>query len=382
MKSRLEKEIQDLLVEAPDLESKLECLRIFKNDHFKKIQREDISGRKSLPEVFSELTEIADIVLSSALKLAEDETSRVYGFPTFIDNDGNLLQSEFAIVAMGKLGGREVHYGSDLDLIFLYSRNGDTGGRQVISNKEYYAKLVQRMISYLSAHTLRGYAYKVDTQLRPSGNQGPLVSSLDTFADYQRNHAQIWEKQALLKARFVCGDTAFGKLLPDQFHQLIFSTDFPSNLAQEIHRMRLRMEKEIAQEGPRRLHYKLGSGGLADIEFAVQYLQLKMGKIFENIVVGNTLEAIERMGERDILKTKEFNAFKTAYLFYRLLEMRMEVIFELKSGYLDPQSELLENLSETMGEPSQAALLEKFQDFRKEVRQTYLRIMQADAHEY
>lgn len=376
MMESLKKELKILVEEAPDLEAKLEALRIFKNDHFKVIQEADLAGKMSLPTIFQALTEIADTVLGMALKIAEDETSKVYGFPTFIDNDGNLLRSEFSIVAMGKLGGREVHYGSDLDLIFIYSRNGETEGRQVISNREYYAKLVQRMISYLSVYTLRGYAYKVDTQLRPSGNQGPLVTTLDAYADYQRNMAQIWEKQALLKARYACGDDAFGKTLAEQFQQFIFSTEFPPNLNQEIHRMRLRMENEIAQENERRLHYKLGKGGLADIEFAVQYLQLKMGKIFEYIVVGNTLEAMNRMGEREILKKNEFEIFKDAYLFYRLLEMRMEVLFELKEGYLDPKSDLLENLSETMGEASQASLLEKFRAYREEVRQVYLRIMQ------
>lgn len=376
MNEALRIELQSLLHEAPDLEALLECLRIFKNDHFKKIQRADLTGEISLPEVFSRLTEIADTVLSAALKIAENETSKVYGYPTFIDNDGNILRSEFAIIAMGKLGGKEVHYGSDLDLIFLYTRNGDTEGRQVVSNKEYFAKLIQKMISYLSVHTLRGYAYKVDTQLRPSGNQGPLVTTLDAYADYQRNMAQFWEKQALLKARYVCGNEAFGKTLAEQFHQFIFSTEFPINLNLEIHHMRMRMQKELAKENDRRLHYKLGFGGLADIEFAVQFLQLKMGKIFENIVVGNTLSAIDRMGERDILKKDEYNLLKSAYLFYRLLETRMEVRFDLKGGYLDPKSEFIENLAETMGEASQDSLLEKFHHYRNETRQVYLRILQ------
>jgi len=376
MKETLQKEINLLLKEAPDLEGKLECLRIFKNAHFKAIQEADLKNQSPLPQVFRELTEIADTVLGAAFKIAEDETSKIYGYPTFIDNDGNLLRGEFAVVAMGKLGGCEVHYGSDLDLIFLYSRNGETEGRKVITNREYYAILVQKMISYLSVYTLRGYAYKVDAQLRPSGNQGPLVSTLDAYADYQRNRAQTWEKQTLLKARYVCGDDPFGKTLAEQFHQFIFSTEFPLNLNQEIHHMRMRMEKEIAKETPRRFHYKLGLGGLADIEFAVQYLQLKMGKIFENIVVANTLEAIERMGDLEILKKNEYDVFKRAYLFYRLLEMRMGVIFELKESYLDPQSDLLENLSETMGEASQESLLAKFRTYREEVRQVYLRIMQ------
>ncbi len=376
MKEALAQELDQLLSKASDLESKLDGLRLFKNENFKKIQEADLASQLSLPQVFKRLSQIADVILAAAIQIAENETAKAYGYPTFIDNDGNILESEFAIVGMGKLGGQELHYGSDLDLIFLYTRNGQTGGRQALSNKEYYAKLIQKFISYLSVYTRGGYAYKIDTQLRPSGNQGPLVSTLDAYADYQRTKAQIWEKQALLKARFVCGNEEFGKTLAKQFHQLIFSTEFPHNLNLEIHRMRLRMENEIAQETPRRLHYKAGFGGLIDIEFAIQYLQLKMGKIFETIVSGNTLEAIEKMGERNILKKTEYEIFKKAYLFYRLLEMRMEVLFDLKGGYLDPQSDLLENLSETMGEASQDTLLVKFKSFREETRHTYLRIMQ------
>jgi glutamate-ammonia-ligase adenylyltransferase len=314
--------------------------------------------------------------LDAALRLAEKDLVKTYGFPTYIDNDGNLMRAEFAVVGLGKLGGREIHYGSDLDLIFLYSRNGQTEGRKIISNREFYARQAQKFISYLSVYTMAGFAYRIDTQLRPSGNKGALVSSFDAYADYQRNKAAPWEKQALLKARYITGEDAFGEKLAEQFLKFIYSTEFPPDLNQEMHRLRLRMEKEIAHETPRRFHYKHGPGGLTDIEFAVQYIQLKMGKIFESIVIRNTLEAIERMGERTILKKDEYEVLKTGYLFYRLLETRMEVMFDLKEGYLDPESHLLENLAEAMGEHSQQALLDKFQGIRNDVRKTYLRILQ------
>ena len=357
-----------------ELERKLDLLREFKSKHFNDIKKNEIND-ENLAEIFSKLSDLADATLTISWEMALDALSKTYGFPTFLDNDGNLLRSQFAVIGMGKLGGREIHYGSDLDLIFLYNRNGDTEGRKVITNREFYIRATQKMISFLTVPTFRGVAYAIDTQLRPSGNQGALVSPLDSYADYQRNVAQAWEKQALLKARAVTGDESFLKILPDHFRQFIFSTDFPSNLNEEIHRLRTRMEIELAKETPRRWHYKKGYGSLTDIEFAVQYLQLKMGKIFEFILDANTLQAIEKMGERDILKKEEYDILKKAYLFYRKLELHLETQFELKEGYLDPESHLLENIAESMGEFSAQSLIEHFDQTRHDVRKTYLRIL-------
>ncbi len=373
-----QKELSEEISKALSLEDQLDALRLFKKTKVQKIQQEDISQASSLPETFFKLSTLADVILSEALLLVETELHTLYGYPAFIDNDGNIARSEFAVVGMGKLGGQEIHYGSDLDLIFLYSRNGNTQGRKSITHREYYARLAQKLISYLSVPTVQGFAYKIDTQLRPSGNQGTLVSSLDAYADYQRNMAQPWEKQALLKARVVAGDPSFGKSLKKQFLTFIFSKPFSPRLHEEIHQHRLRMEQEIARETPRRLHYKHGFGGLTDIEFSIQYLQLKMGKIFEGILTGNTLKAIELMGEKSLLKKEEYEILKNAWLFYRLLELRMELKFDLKEGYIDPQSAWLDNLAETMGEASGLVLLNKFNETRQQVRRVYLRILQKE----
>src|SRR4030095_10858435 len=367
----LKNDLMSRLSQAPDLETELDEIRRFKKEKVAKIQEEDVTGKKPLPQVFFELSEVADALLNVVLQLAEKDLVKTFGFPTYVDNQGNLMRSQFSVIGMGKLGGKEIHYGSDLDLIFLYSRNGQTEGRKILTNREFYARLAQKLISYLSVYTREGLAYQVDTQLRPSGNQGTLVSSLDSYADYQRNMAAPWEKQALLKARPLAGDAPFQKSLGDQFKKFIFSTEFPANLNEDIHRLRRRMEKEIARENPRRIHYKQGFGGLTDIEFAGQYIQLKMGKIFDSIVTANTLNAIERMGERSILKPNEYDILKSGYLFYRLLETRMEVFFDLKEGYLDPESHLLENLSDAMGLASGHALLEKFNRTRQDVRRSY-----------
>jgi len=377
-KQSLEKEMTQEIDSLPDLEAKLDIIRVFKNKYVKKLQAEDHNHLDRLPEIFKDLSLIADTLVEATLKLAEKEVQKNYGIPSYTDNLGNISESEFAIVALGKWGGEEIHYGSDLDLIFLYTRDGETRGRKKISNKEYYILLAQKLISFLTAYTFHGYAYKIDTQLRPSGNQGALVSSLNAYFDYQRNKAQFWEKQALLKARFVTGSPSFGSSLKGLFQQLIFSKDFPADLNAKIHHMRMRMEKENGRETARRLHYKLGFGGLTDIEFLVQYLQLKTGKVFENFLSGNTLEALQKMGEKGILKKGDYTLLRDAYLFYRLLETRMEVNFDLREGYIDPESHLLENLAELMGEISQASLLEHFQKTREDVRRIYLAILKIE----
>lgn len=377
-RSSLENALDNQLTKNEELEAKLDQLRIFKKEQTQIIQKKDLSKTFSLPEIFSELTLLAEVILDRALKLAEEEVRKTYGVPSLIDNDGNRSHSELAVIGMGKFGGSEIHYGSDLDLIFLYSRNGNTEGRKKISNQEFYAKLIQKLISYLSVYTSQGIAYKIDTQLRPSGNQGTLIASLDSFAQYQRDMAQSWEKQALLKARVVTGHPHFKKNLEKLIVQFIFSNPFPNDLNQQMHKLRMRMEKEIAKENSRRLHYKLGLGGLADIEFAVQYIQLKMGKIFQNLLTPNTLQALEKMGEREILKKEDYETLKSNYLFYRRLEMRMETSFDLRSGYLDPQSPLLENLSEVMEETSEQDLIEKFQEVRKKTREVYLKALKIE----
>src|SRR5262249_28482749 len=139
-KDDLKKDLSLLLSEAQDLETELDALRNFKKKHVALIQEDDLHRRAPLPEVFTRLSDVADVALGGALRLAEKDLVKTYGYPTYSDNDGNLMRAEFAVVGMGKLGGREIHYGSDLDLIFLYSRNGQTEGRKIISNREFYAR--------------------------------------------------------------------------------------------------------------------------------------------------------------------------------------------------------------------------------------------------
>ncbi|MCE9625062.1 MAG: bifunctional [glutamate--ammonia ligase]-adenylyl-L-tyrosine phosphorylase/[glutamate--ammonia-ligase] adenylyltransferase, partial [Deltaproteobacteria bacterium] len=269
----------------------------------------------------------------------------------------------------------ELYLHSDLDLIFVYSRNGETQGRKSISNREYFAKLAQRIISYLSLPTREGFAYKVDTELRPSGNAGTLVTSLDSWITYYHEHAAQWERQALLKARLIFASGSFGREFQGLFRRLVFIKPFGEDLPKEIHHLRMRIEKELAKETERRWHYKKGFGGLLDIEFTVQYLQMKLGKVFDNLLSPNTLEALSRLERRGILPADQIATLKRAYAFYRMLEIYLEAKYDFKEGYLDPNHDVLSDLAARMTFASREELLEAFSECRRKVREIYLKTL-------
>jgi len=363
------------LATLPDLEAKLLQLRRYRREQASAVEIDLFSGKTPLEGAMARLTFLADAILIATYELAREELSHLYGLPRCKDNDGNFVSSEFAIIGMGKLGGLELHLYSDLDLIFVYSRNGETQGRKTLSNREYFAKLAQRIISYLTLPTRAGYAYKVDTELRPSGNAGTLVTSLDSWITYFHEHAAPWEQQAMLKARLIHASGDFNRSFHGLFRRLVFIKPFPEDLPQEIHRLRMRIEVELAKESSRRWHFKKGRGGLLDIEFVVQYLQLKLGKVFDNLPTPNTLDALNRIEQRGILSTGECGTLRQAYVFYRMLEIYLEAEFDFKEGYLDPGHEKMEALALRLSFPSVPELFNSLDEMRNQVRAIYLKTL-------
>lgn len=376
MNSRVDTYYRDLkkaLAAQGDLEAKLLELRRYKKRQVAEWERELLAQELRLEAVMSSLSDLADAILIATLDVARDELSQTYGLPRCKDNDGNYAASQLAVIGMGKLGGSELHFYSDLDLIFIYSRNGETQGRKPISNREYFAKLVQRLISYLTLPTREGDVYKIDTELRPSGNAGALVTSIDSWISYYHEHAAHWERQALLKARLIQAGGTFENDFRGLFRRLIFLKPFPESLAGEIHHLRMRIEKELAKEGSRRWHFKKGLGGVVDIEFLVQFLQMKLGKIFDNLVTPNTLEALDRLDQRGILPPDEIQTLKGAYTFYRTLEIVLEATLDLKEGYLDLEHERLEELAGKLSLSNKENLVGLFGEYRRKVREIYLK---------
>jgi glutamate-ammonia-ligase adenylyltransferase len=254
-------ELRAALDEAADIEAKLNALRRYKTEEFIRIGLHDLGGSMELVPVLEQLSNLAEAVVDAALGLAIGELSEKFGA---------IPGGRFAVIGGGKMGAREIDYNSDLDLVFVYDAPEDgssCGGTQSsLPAHDFYVRVGQKLLTYLSAPTEEGIAYKIDMQLRPSGKSGPIVSSLDAYRDYHKNASQLWERQALIKTRFIAGDPALGRAVEDIIERFAYGTALSPGGVGEIHHLRMRMERG-RDEDETRFNLKKGRGGLVDISF-------------------------------------------------------------------------------------------------------------------
>lgn len=318
--------LDSLLEQCDYFEDCLDVLRRYRNEEFLRIGLNDIHGKMMQGEVTSQLSLLGEVCLAAAFRLAVRELKR-FGRPTW-RRDKEVAEANLAIIAMGKLGGGELNYHSDLDIIFVYDHQGETDGDKQITNHEYFAKLAQKIISILTMQTREGYVYKIDTRLRPSGNAGPLVTSLESFLDYHRKDAQIWERQALTKARVVFGDENLSAQLHDIIRHTIYGQAIGDEGRAEIHRLRMRMENELAMEREGNYNIKTGRGGMVDVEFAVQYLQLREGSRYPELRTVSTVVALKEISTLRLLPDGAAETLQSGYKFLRKLENRLRIIHD------------------------------------------------------
>lgn len=268
-------ELRQYLMRVPvdDEEQYLEALRQFKQAQLLRIAAGDIDGGLPVMKVSDHLTYLAEAMITAVVQQAWTQMVARYGQPAHLSQPG---ERGFAVLGYGKLGGWELGYGSDLDLVFLLSCPADvvTDGERSIDGRQFYLRLAQRIIHLFSVRTASGILYEVDARLRPSGTSGMLVSTIDSFADYQRNEAWTWEHQALVRARPVYGDTALYHQFADIRQEILCQTRDRATLQQEVREMREKMCSHLASKQHDQFNIKTDSGGITDIEFIAQYLVL------------------------------------------------------------------------------------------------------------
>jgi glutamate-ammonia-ligase adenylyltransferase len=332
------------------LERRLGELRRYKNEEILRIAIHDIAGTIDLASISSQLTELAEACLEQALALAEDE-ARAKGIAP---------PARLCVIGMGKLGGRELGYHSDLDLIFVYP--GSAGPEH-----ERYPRLAQRFMSFLQMPLREGRLYQIDTRLRPSGNQGALVIGAEAFTRYHAGEAlprgagrdtatgpvrsQLWERQALLRARHVAGDAAlFDELREKALVPAVYGRrEDAAALAREIRAMRGRMEAELGKETSRGKNPKTGHGGLVDVEFAAQFLQLAHGHDHPSIRTGSTPVALGRLRHAGLLREADYLALSEGYDFLRRVELRLRIVHDYTIVHLPDGGPALAQLARRMG---------------------------------
>lgn len=374
---RIRQELSQRVHRHDDPEERLATLRRVKNEEVLRIGVQDISGELTVPQVAEQLTAIADGVLDECLFLAMSEALERHGDPV-----GARGLEHLAVIAMGKLGGRELGYHSDLDLIFVYSGEGQeetTGGsRGKISHHELFAKVAQRLITFLQLQLGEGYLYKIDTRLRPSGNKGALVVSERAFHEHHHKRAQLWERQALIKARGAAGELSlFDRLRRQTVDPLVYERPLPDSAAQEIDRLRTRMEKEIDPETAEQLNLKTGHGGLVDVEFAVQYLQLRHGAAHPSVRTSNTLDAVEALVRAGVLSEEDALTLREGYLFHRRVENRLRLVHGRSLSNFPTHGRALAQLARRLGylgTDAELEFLHAYRAYTERVRDVYARV--------
>jgi glutamate-ammonia-ligase adenylyltransferase len=324
-KKLLEEEIREQLSRLPseDVERQMETLCLFKQAHVLRVAAADVTGALPVMKVSDHLTFIAETVLGEALRVSWQGLGRKHGFPSGPANESRALESfensGFLVVGYGKLGGLEMGYHSDVDLVFLHAGSrGRTTGPLSIENAYFYGRLGQKVVHMLTTHSGAGVIYEADMRLRPSGNSGPLVSDINEFEDYQLNRAWTWEQQALVRARPVCGDPVLAERFMSIRKKVLSSPRDPQALKEEIRSMRNRILKERFRPDPQWFDLKEEPGGIVDIEFLVQFLILCNGEGHEALYEWtDNVRLIESLNRHRILDPQTAEELRTAYLTLR-----------------------------------------------------------------
>ena len=321
---------------APEL-SESECqqrLRHLRHRELLRIAWRDLDGSATVPETLAELSALADAALRAGLHWCTSQLHETHGVPRHEDG----TQASFAILAMGKLGGRELNFSSDVDLVFLYTDQGETDGGRRISNEKYFRLLAQRLISLMTKKTVDGFVYRVDARLRPFGDSGPLAVSLAALEAYLLSHGRDWERYAYVKARVVNDWASAADLDREILRPFVYRRYLDYGVFSSLREMKAMIEAEGRRKEYSR-HLKLGRGGIREIEFIVQSLQLVRGGTIADLRERELQKALPQLARHEYLPQGVVAELLTAYLILRRTENRLQAIADRQTHNL-PKDEL------------------------------------------
>ena len=306
---------------ADDPERQVEALRQFQKVAVFKVALADLTGRLPLMKVSDRLTDIAELIIQCCMDLAWQQMTDIYGTPFCGSQEGNLRPVRVAVAGYGKLGGLELGYGSDLDLVFLHDSSGEiqqTKGERPLDNGIFFLRLGQRIVHLLTMHSAAGRLYEVDMRLRPNGKGGFLMTGIDAFELYQRQDAWTWEHQALLRARPVAGDADLRDAFAAARRRVLCAAVHRDTLRSDVSEMRLRMRRELSKARAGQFDIKQDAGGIADIEFLVQYWVLAAAHVDpELLTYTDNIRQLEGLAAVGVLEPKRAQWLTDAYIGYR-----------------------------------------------------------------
>ncbi|MDP8262795.1 MAG: bifunctional [glutamate--ammonia ligase]-adenylyl-L-tyrosine phosphorylase/[glutamate--ammonia-ligase] adenylyltransferase [Candidatus Ancaeobacter aquaticus] len=347
-------DIEESVLIFNDYDSRLNSLRRFKRREMLRIGVKDILGMSRVEETVKELSNIGDAVLTAAYRISHDVLYKKYGTPKETNSDNPERDASFAVISMGKLGGEELNYSSDIDVVFVYSEDGMTDVKDIpkaksITNIEYFTKMGEMILSIIGSTTKEGYVFRIDTRLRPEGNTGPLVRSLESYQEYYAAWGEAWERMALIKARFSAGSEVLGKEFIGAIKPFVYQKSLSQSSIDEIKDIKRRIDHEVSKKGRTFTEVKLGYGGIREIEFTVQVFQLIGGGKNPKLQTPTTLNAIQVLSCADIFNKDDAINLMEAYRFLRVLEHFLQIENELQLHHLPTDNDELNKLAKKLG---------------------------------
>jgi len=336
----------------------------------------DIRRTHTLVETMEELSNLADAILDYALSLARQDLDNRYGLPQHEDERGRIATAEFCVIALGKLGSLELNYASDIDLVFLYSDEGTTSGhgqRGEVTNREYFIKLSETIARIAGQSGGEGAAYRVDLRLRPHGRDGALACSLSEATRYYMSSAQDWERQVLIRSRAAAGSAELFAHFKEAVTPFVFRPDVSVTRALESVRL---AKQKIDRQTEKKSGYnvKLGHGGIREIEFIAQALQLAHGGRDDWLRVAHTLVSLGRLADREFITQPERSELSDAYCFLRTLEHRLQMEHGLQTHTVPEAEQARELIARRNGFNNVPDFISALTTHTRHVRATYDRL--------
>ena len=390
----LRREVDEFLrpaLQSHDFAGAFGKLRLFNQREMVRIAARDLARLGNTPQVIRELSNVADVCLEATLQLCREHLVALFGRPHHQDAEGRWQPTEFCVLGLGKLGGQELNYSSDVDVIFVYTDEGGVfktppptkapaGG--VMGNHSFFKRLAESFVAEVARATEEGTLYRIDLRLRPEGDTGPLARSLASYENFYAEWGQTWERMMLLKARGVAGDAS----LAAEFLEMVQSFRYPRSLSEgalrEIAAMKARTEKEVVRHGELERDVKRGRGGIREIEFVVQTAQILNAGRSPFLQGAQTLPLLKKLAQYNLLTEEEARGLTAAYCFLRDVEHRLQMEHNLQTHTMPADVQGRARLAALMGFTRRAdfeAALRRHTQFVRETYEKFVKIEESGA---
>jgi [glutamine synthetase] adenylyltransferase / [glutamine synthetase]-adenylyl-L-tyrosine phosphorylase len=378
------------LLQRNEYEAAFAALRQFKQREMLRIAARDLGRLAGVLEITREISQVADVCLDAVCRLCRQSLTQRLGRPYYLDAAGRWRESQFCVLGLGKLGGYELNYSSDVDVLFIYSEEGsvfkspprpDEQTGRGLSNHQFFTRLAEKWIAEIVQMTPDGSLFRIDARLRPEGKAGPLVRSLDSYENYYAQWGQTWERMMLIKARPVAGDTALGA----EFVEMVQPFRYPRSLSRrtlhEVAAVKKRIEKEIVKAGELERNVKLGRGGIREIEFIVQTLQILHAGRAPFLQGASTVPVLRKLAEYSLLAAPDAEPLEEAYIFFRDVEHRLQMEANRQTHTIPTERKARERLVRLMGFASLPAFEATRRAHADQVRRVYDQLLAGDEPE-